>query len=109
MTDINRELLGRISAGDILVVATIVRTRGSTPREVGAKMFIDADGKAVGTIGGGCGEADVWARAQEVLETGNPEIVQVDLLSDTDAEGGRACGGIMYVHLERAGRHRGIR
>lgn len=66
-------------------------------------MIIDEDGNASGTIGGGCGEADVWARAQTVLETGQPELIGVDLLSDSDAEGGRACGGIMYVHLERVG------
>jgi len=80
-----------------------VRTRGSTPREVGAKMLIDREGKAVGTIGGGCGEADVWAQAQAVLETGKPQLIEVDLLSDSDEEGGRACGGIMYVHVERVG------
>jgi xanthine/CO dehydrogenase XdhC/CoxF family maturation factor len=103
MTDVYSELLSRIKAGDTLAVATIVRTRGSTPREVGAKMIIDRQGKAVGTIGGGCGEADVWVKAQEVLETGEPAVVEVDLLSDTDEEGGRACGGIMYVHIERVG------
>jgi xanthine dehydrogenase accessory factor len=101
MTDIYTELLNRLREGETLAVATIVRTRGSTPREVGAKMLIDGHGKAVGTIGGGCGEADVWVEAQEVLETGKPSLIQVDLLSDADAQGGRACGGIMYVHIER--------
>jgi xanthine dehydrogenase accessory factor len=95
------EILDRLSRGDTIAVATIVRTRGSTPREVGAKMIIDPYGKTVGTIGGGCGEADVWTQAQEVLETGTPKLVEVDLLSDSDAEGGRACGGIMLVHVER--------
>ena len=83
------------------VVATIVRTKGSTPREVGAKMLIGPSGEIEGTIGGGCGEADVWARAIEVLESGQPEVVEVDLVSDLDGEGGRACGGVMFVHLER--------
>jgi xanthine dehydrogenase accessory factor len=63
-------------------------------------MLITAAGKAVGTIGGGCGEADVWACATEVIETGKPTVVEVDLLHDTDEEGGRACGGIMYVFVE---------
>jgi xanthine/CO dehydrogenase XdhC/CoxF family maturation factor len=98
---IYEELLERLDRGDTVAVATIVRTRGSTPREVGAKMIIDEAGRATGTIGGGCGEADVWSRAQDVLETGEPEVVEVDLLSDSDDEGGRACGGIMYVHIER--------
>lgn len=103
MTNIHQELLDRLRRGDRVVVATVVRTRGSTPREVGAKMIIDADGQATGTIGGGCGEADVWARAQDVFDTGQPALIEVDLLSDTDDEGGRACGGIMYVHVERVG------
>lgn len=101
MIDLYRDLLARLRSGETVAVATIVRTRGSTPREVGAKMIIDRNGKATGTIGGGCGEADVWALAQEVLQTGNPALVEVDLLSDSDEEGGRACGGIMYVHIER--------
>ncbi len=101
MKTIHEEILERLRHGDSFVVATIVRTRGSTPREVGAKMIIDSDGKQSGTIGGGCGEADVWARAQDVLDTGHPEMIEVDLLSDSDVEGGRACGGIMYVHIER--------
>jgi len=51
-------------------------------------------------VGGGCGEADVWAEAMEVMETGRPRMVEVDLLHDHDLQGGRACGGIMYVFLE---------
>ena len=101
MKSIHEILLDQIHEGAPLVVATVVRTRGSTPREVGAKMIIDEAGKATGTIGGGCGEADVWVRARDVMATGRPELVQVDLISDSDEEGGRACGGIMYVHLER--------
>jgi xanthine/CO dehydrogenase XdhC/CoxF family maturation factor len=81
-------------------VATIVRTRGSTPREVGARMLIRADGQSVGTIGGGCGEADVWGEAMDVLETGVPKLIEVDLLHDHDPEGGRACGGLIYVFIE---------
>jgi xanthine dehydrogenase accessory factor len=101
MGEIYEDILKHVRAGQPVVVATIVRTRGSTPREVGAKMLIGSDGKSSGTIGGGCGEAEVGAHALEVLASGEPKLVKVDLLSDTDDEGGRACGGIMYVHLER--------
>ncbi len=82
------------------MVATIVRTRGSTPREVGARMIVENDGTIRGTVGGGCGEAEVWAEAQGVAESGEPTLIEVDLLHDHDAEGGRACGGIMYVFIE---------
>lgn len=63
-------------------------------------MIILADGTIRGTVGGGCGEADVWGEAMEVLETGQPRVMEVDLLHDHDLEGGRACGGLMYVYLE---------
>lgn len=89
-----------VQAGEPAVVATIVRTKGSTPREVGARMVVRKDGKTHGTVGGGCGEADVWSAAMEVLQTHEPRLIEVDLLHDEDAEGGRACGGLMYVFLE---------
>jgi len=95
-----RELQDLIDRGEKAVVATVVRTKGSTPREVGARMVVRPDGQITGTVGGGCGEADVWAEAMEVMETGRPRLVEVDLLHDHDLEGGRACGGIMYVFLE---------
>jgi xanthine dehydrogenase accessory factor len=63
-------------------------------------MLIREDGKTEGTVGGGCGEAEVWSEAMEVLETGVPRLIEVDLLHDHDVEGGRACGGLMYVFIE---------
>ena|SRR5947209_5825205 len=100
MTEMYDELRALLDAGRPAAVATIVRTRGSTPREVGARMIIEADGTSHGTVGGGCGEADVWAEAMEVLEEGRPRLIEVDLLHDQDPEGGRACGGLMYVFIE---------
>jgi hypothetical protein len=89
-----------LQEGERAVVATIVRTKGSTPREVGARMVIRSTGKTYGTVGGGCGEAEVWSEAMEVFQTREPRLIEVDLLHDQDAEGGRACGGLMYVFLE---------
>jgi xanthine dehydrogenase accessory factor len=63
-------------------------------------MIVRAGGAIQGTIGGGCGEADVWSEAMEVIASKQSRLVEVDLLSDTDLEGGRACGGIMYVSIE---------
>jgi len=59
MSDFYEEILEIKSAGRKAAVATIVGTKGSTPREVGAKMLIHEDGKILGTIGGGCMEAEV--------------------------------------------------
>ena len=100
MNDLYREMERLLTSGEEAAVATIVRTRGSTPREVGARMVIRRDGKTIGTVGGGCGEAEVWSEAMEVFETGRPKLIEVDLLHDHDAEGGRACGGLMYVFVE---------
>lgn len=100
MTELYEEMRAILDAGEPAAVATIVRTKGSTPREVGARMVICGDGKAYGTVGGGCGEAEVWSEAMEVLGTGLPKLVEVDLLHDHDEEGGRACGGYMYVFIE---------
>jgi xanthine/CO dehydrogenase XdhC/CoxF family maturation factor len=100
MTESYAEMRRLVTEGQQAAVATIVRTKGSTPREVGARMIICRDGKTHGTIGGGCGEADVWGEAMQVLETGRPRLIEVDLLHDHDAEGGRACGGLMYVFIE---------
>ena len=95
-----REMRALLARDEQAAVATIVRTRGSTPREVGARMLIRRDGQTVGTVGGGCGEAEVWSEAMEVFETGEPKLIEVDLLHDHDDEGGRACGGLMYVFIE---------
>lgn len=100
MNDIYRELQALIDNGQNAVIATIVRTKGSTPREVGARMVIRNDGTFEGTVGGGCGEAEVWGEAMEVLRSGRPKLIEVDLLHDHDLEGGRACGGLMFVFLE---------
>ena len=87
--------------GKAATLATIVRTRGSTPREVGTKMVVREDGKFFGTIGGGCGEAEVWAEAMHVLrKTKRPRLMSVDLTEDTAMDEGMICGGIMDVFIE---------
>lgn len=90
----------REQRGERSVLATIVRTRGSTPRKVGAKMVIFEDGMLMGSIGGGCGEADVFQEALNVLETGQPRLMHVDLTADEAEESGDVCGGIMDVFIE---------
>ena len=62
-----------------VAVATVIQVRGSVPREVGTKMIVHPLGRHYGTVGGGCGEADVIRTGLNVLDTGRPEIVEVDL------------------------------
>jgi xanthine dehydrogenase accessory factor len=95
-----REARRRAEAGERVALATIVRTRGSTPREVGAKMLVFSDGLFMGTVGGGCGEVDVLQETMHVLETGEPSLLHVDLTADEAEESGDVCGGIMDVFIE---------
>jgi xanthine dehydrogenase accessory factor len=83
-----------------VAVATIVRTRGSSPREVGARMLIRPDGATDGTIGGGCGEAEVWRAALEVLEDERPRMVVVDLTNEIAMTSDGVCGGIIDIFVE---------
>jgi xanthine dehydrogenase accessory factor len=91
-----------VEKGEPVVLATVARTRGSTPRKTGAKMVVRNDGSFFGTIGGGCGEAEVWQEAMEVIQDGRARIVTVDLTEPTDGED-KICGGVMDVFVERIG------
>lgn len=89
-----------LDKGETVAVATIVSTRGSTPREVGAQMVVTAWGEILGTIGGGCGEADVKREAIEVIRMRKPRLVRVDLLDDISSDSPAVCGGIMNVFID---------
>jgi xanthine/CO dehydrogenase XdhC/CoxF family maturation factor len=100
MDEVYREIAKSLREGTPLAVATVAMTRGSTPRKPGARMAIRVDGSFCGTIGGGCGEAEVREVAVQVLETGLPRLVTVDLTDPIDGED-RICGGVMEVFVER--------
>ncbi|MGZ6224495.1 MAG: XdhC family aldehyde oxidoreductase maturation factor, partial [Syntrophales bacterium] len=73
---------------------------GSAPRAVGAKYLIKGDGTSVGSIGGGCVEAEVWQEAQKVMEKKEGRILHFELTSEQLAEGGLICGGNINIFLE---------
>ena len=81
-------------------LATVVATRGSTPRKNGAKMLVDPSEGLVGTVGGGCGEAEVIEAAGTAIETGKTQMVRVDLTDDPMAWTGSVCGGLLEVFVE---------
>lgn len=89
------------SNGEDAAVATIIRTKGSTPRKTGSKMIIFPSGRIEGTIGGGCGEAEVIEKAIEVIQSSNPVKHIVDLTKGLYYEDGGICGGIMEVYIEK--------
>ncbi|HEU0004170.1 MAG TPA: XdhC family protein [Ktedonobacteraceae bacterium] len=100
MQDLNNELIQYLEAGETVAVATIVRRKGSVPREVGAKMLVRRGGKISGTVGGGCGEADVWRAALNVIDTQRPTTVQVDLTEEIAMSSQGVCGGIFDVFVQ---------
>jgi XdhC/CoxI family protein len=99
--EIYTEMKRRLELGARAAMATVVKTRGSTPQQVGAKMVIFDDGSFIGTVGGGCVEADIWAEARDVLRTGKTEIYHFNLNDDYAEAEGMVCGGQMDVLIER--------
>jgi xanthine dehydrogenase accessory factor len=79
---------------------TVVRANGSTPQRAGAKMLVFADGRTVGTIGGGCYENDAFWKAREAITTGRGALLHYDLNDDFAQENGLVCGGQMDVHVD---------
>jgi xanthine/CO dehydrogenase XdhC/CoxF family maturation factor len=89
------------SGGGPRVLATIVETRGSTPRKEGARMVVGPGGAVLaGTVGGGCGEGEVLEAAREVLAGGAARMVRVDLTEDLITLSPAVCGGTMDVWVE---------
>src|SRR5215211_4074758 len=77
--EIYAEMKRRLELGHKAVMATIVRAKGSTPQQVGAKIVVFDDGSFIGTVGGGCVEADIYAECKEVLRTGKAAIYNFNL------------------------------
>ena len=99
-----RELYARMAElereGRPFAVATVVRTSGSTPQVVGAKMLIDDLGRTYGTLGGGCVEGDAFAEAKRVLVEGGTSLREYELTEDLAWDTGLVCGGTMWIHIE---------
>ncbi len=100
----NQEVFGALSDalkdGEEVALITIVSSTGSTPQRVGAKMLVYADGRTVGTIGGGCYENDAFWKAREVIKGRRPLNVKYELTDDIAEETGLICGGQMEVFIE---------
>src|SRR5215210_8553085 len=90
--------LGRL--GQKCAIATIVQVRGSIPSFESAKLLVREDGSMIGTIGGGCVEAEVWNAAREVMETEKPKHMSFNLGQDAAYDNGLICGGQLDVFVE---------
>jgi xanthine dehydrogenase accessory factor len=94
------EIVQRCAAGEKLAMCVLVRARGSTPQAAGAKMLVLADGRTIGTLGGGCVEAEVRSRALAQLAAGTPaNLYDFRLDHDYGWDDGLICGGVMDVHV----------
>src|SRR5919204_724623 len=89
-----------LQRGEEVALVTITASTGSTPQRVGAKMLVYADGRTVGTIGGGCYENDAFWKAREVITARKPLSVKYELNDDFAQENGLVCGGQMDVHID---------
>jgi xanthine dehydrogenase accessory factor len=98
--DVLAAFANAVEARHPVVLATIIRARGSTPRGVGSRMAIEPGTGSIGTIGGGCGEAQVLEEARATLAERRARIVRVDLTEDLYSWSPAVCGGVFDVLLE---------
>jgi xanthine dehydrogenase accessory factor len=99
-----REILEHLSkrcrAGEVVALCVVVGSRGSTPQERGAKMLVLADGKTIGTLGGGCVEAEVRRVAMQLMLAKQSQLLEFRLDHDYGWDDGLICGGVMDVAVQ---------
>jgi xanthine dehydrogenase accessory factor len=100
MRDVLEAALSAEASGEPAAMVTVVSTEGSTPQKAGARMLVHGDGRIVGTIGGGCLEAEMTWRAREAILARRAALVSYDLTPDQAGDDGLVCGGRMQVFIE---------
>ena len=101
MSEILKETLGRINKGETIALVTVVETKGSTPREAGAKMVVGKDGLIAGTIGGGITEAKVIKETKQAMKEGKGRFLVYHLTKEAAAlDEGAICGGDMKIFVD---------
>lgn len=87
-------------AGRRLALATVVETKGSAPRPVGARMVVDANGDFRGSVSGGCIEGDIITESLDVIENGRPKMLEFGIGDEVAWRSGLACGSRISVYVE---------
>jgi xanthine dehydrogenase accessory factor len=100
MNDVFAEILRLQQQGQRAALCTIISSKGSLPMSGKAKMLVGDDGTMVGTVGGGCLEADVWAEAQRVVKKDISKIASFILTEQHAGESGLNCGGKVEIFIE---------
>jgi xanthine dehydrogenase accessory factor len=98
--DIYDEIVRLRKLGQKCALATIVQVNGSIPSYESAKLLVREDGSMIGTVGGGCVEAEVWTAAREVIETEKPRHLTFSLGQDAAYDNGLICGGQLNIFVE---------
>jgi xanthine dehydrogenase accessory factor len=98
--DIYEEIIRIRKEGRKAALATIINVRGSIPSFESAKMLVRDDGSIVGTIGGGCVEAEVWQAAKEIMQTEKPKTLTFNLNNNPKYDSGLVCGGTLEIFIE---------
>jgi xanthine dehydrogenase accessory factor len=101
MHEVFIEAVRKLEQGEQIVVATVIKTKGSTPQKPGAKLLVRQDGTGAGTLGGGCVEGDIWFAATQLMQQGGEtEYREYELNEELAAEDGLVCGGTMYFLID---------
>ncbi|MBI3742655.1 MAG: XdhC family protein [Chloroflexi bacterium] len=99
-----RDLISTIDTwrarGDTVAIATVVKTGGSTPRPLGAKMIVNSRGEFAGSVSGGCVEGAVIEEALRVIKNGAPKLVKYGIADEIAWDVGLSCGGMIEVFVE---------
>lgn len=88
-------------AGQGVALATVVNTWGSSPRPLGAKLAVNAEGAFVGSVSGGCVEGAVVGEALATIRDGQPRLLDFGVTNEQAWEVGLACGGKIEIFVER--------
>lgn len=98
--DVFQAAIDILAEGKTAALSTIISSKGSLPMSEKSKMLVTPEGTIIGTVGGGCLEADVWTEAREVMEAGKSHIQQFILTEKYAGESGLNCGGIVEILTE---------
>ena len=98
--DLFDEIVRLRDLGQKCALATIVQVNGSIPSYESAKLLVREDGSMMGTIGGGCVEAEVWNAARDVIQSERPKHMNFSLGQDAAYDNGLICGGQLTVFVE---------
>jgi len=100
MSDVFAEIVKLRKEGRKGALATIIQVQGSIPSYECSKILIRDDGSIVGTVGGGCVEAEVWSVAQDVMKEEKPRRLHFNLNSNPEMDTGLVCGGSLDIFVE---------